>query len=629
MWKSFFVFAFLTVSLYPEVYCQDNRSLDGSGNNINNIQFGSAGDYFLRNTSANFVDGLGEPDLSGPNPRTISNQLFAQEDLIEDQKRLSDFTWAFAQFLEHEISYMKLSDEEELNIRVPEGDDYFADGSQLHMYRAWPTSDSGSNSPRKYINRVSAFIDGSNIYGSDEERANWLRTFTDGKLKTSKHNLLPWNTVDGEFNGEIDASAPIMVDETHSLERYFVAGDSRANENPLLIAFHTIFVREHNRMCDILMNMHPSWNDERIYQRARKYTGALLQSITYNEWLPTVGINLPAYTGYKNQINAQVSNAFVGAAFQISNTLVNSAMIRMANDGSELSQGNISLGDAFYNPQVIAYVEGIDPYVKGMATQIQQDLDCKMIDAVRNFEYKFGQKVTDRAAISIHRGRDIGLPSYNQVRRDLGLPPYNSFDNLTSNAEAKAALNLLYDGDINKCDAWVGMLAEDHLSDAIVGQLTSTIIERQFQALRDGDRYFYTNDPLVNSLVRKEIEGTTLSDVIMRNTGIDLMQPNVFTAMSHENIPNGPEIVPIFLDAAIYPNPVQSELRLKVYLEDGADVSIKIMDYLGQQVFSTAFTGITGENFFTLDIDEACPRGFYNIILESRDKFTVKKFIKD
>lgn len=631
MQKILLVCNLLMVVCCVSIMAQDNRSINGFNNNTDNPELGSAGDLFTRVTSVSYTDGVSSIDETRPNARYISNELFVQDDNIVDNEQLSDFTWAFAQFIAHEIFQYEGDTEQKLEIAIPEGDAFFDPSQPLLLPRAKATDESGAgtNLPNQYQNQVTAFIDGSNIYGSDEQTANWLRSYVGGKLKMSSNGLLPWNTISGDFNDEIDPNAPIMKDETGALVKYFVAGDTRANQNPLLIAFHTIFVREHNRLCDELAEQHPNWNDERLYQRARKINGGLLQFIVYNEFLPTIGINLPAYTGYKSTTDARIMNIFAGAAFQIANTLINSNLIRMDYDGSELSQGNISIGDAFFNPLVVSYVDGIDPYIKGMATQIQQDLDCKMIDEVRNFEYKQSETIkgTDKAAVSITRGRDLGLPTYNDVRTDLGLPRYNSFENLTNNIEARNILHALYD-DINNCDAWVGMLAENHLPNSIFGQVTSLVIERQFQALRDGDRYFYMNDPLLD-LYRNEIESTTLSDVVMRNTGIDLMQRNVFSAMAHENIPDGPDLIPILLDAAIYPNPVSEEVQVKVYLDLNQTLTATIIDYMGRQVLQETFSGVPGDNFFTIPLNVSCQRGFYNLILESGDEFKVLKFVKE
>lgn len=51
------------------------------------------------------------------------------------------------------------------------------------------------------------------------------------------------------------------------------------------MAMHALWVREHNRIANTLHVLNPQWKSERLYQEARKIVGALLQHITYNEWL--------------------------------------------------------------------------------------------------------------------------------------------------------------------------------------------------------------------------------------------------------------------------------------------------------------------------------------------------------
>ena len=65
---------------------------------------------------------------------------------------------------------------------------------------------------------------------------------------------------------------------------FFSTGDSRANEQPGLTAFHTVWVREHNRLAKELSYLNPHWDDERLFQEARKINIAEMQHITYNEW---------------------------------------------------------------------------------------------------------------------------------------------------------------------------------------------------------------------------------------------------------------------------------------------------------------------------------------------------------
>jgi len=183
-------------------------------------------------------------------------------------------------------------------------------------------SGTSTDNVRTYRNDLTAYIDASAVYGSTESREHWLRSFEGGKLKVSDGDLLPWNTLTGEFNDPTDNEAPFMDDAVGIGPKHFIAGDVRANENPLLATIHTLFVREHNRLADEISADNPSLEDEEIYQVARRKVGAYLQSIVYNEWLPAMGVNIAPYGGYRDDINAQISNVFSASAFRMGHTLL-------------------------------------------------------------------------------------------------------------------------------------------------------------------------------------------------------------------------------------------------------------------------------------------------------------------
>lgn len=628
---------FLLILSIPST-AQINRSFNGSNNNISNPTWGAAHAELTRISKADYADGISEPKLdmtnNRPNPRVISNTLFAQEATISNGLSLSDFTWAFGQFIDHDISLVENDPSENLtNIEIPSDDLYFTPGSTIHMSRSIAAEGTGTDidNPRQHTNEITSFIDASSVYGSDQERADWLRTFENGKLKTSPGNLLPWNTVTGNQNDEIDFNAPFMADDTRSLTRYFVAGDVRANENPLLLSFHVLFVREHNRLCDELASDHPAWNDERIYQRARKLVGGFIQEIVFNEWLPSMGVELPRYNGYKDNIDPSISNEFSAAAFRLGHTLINSDIIRMNNDGTEIPGGNISLRDAFFNPFVMVLSGGIDPFIKGMATQVQQEMDCKVVDDVRNFLFGApGQGGLDLAAININRGRERGIPSFNQIRQDLGLPPVNSFYTLTHDQEVADLMEEVY-GSIDHLDPWVGMVSEHHVgSDALFGELMMTILEEQFQVLRDGDRYYYEVDDELTEEQKEMVSTTTMRDIIMRNTNIDLMQDEVFRAMPHEMIAVGPAIQEFDLEASVYPNPTSgNETTIKYYSDIDQNVNLDIVDYQGKLISSTILHAYPGDNFFHMALPSNMPRGLYNIRLQTEFGYNILKLIKE
>lgn len=327
-----------------------------------------------------------------------------------------------------------------------------------------------------------------------------------------------------------------MANGTGAPGPLFVAGDVRANENPLLLILHLLFVREHNRQCDLLMVQHPDWNDEQLYQHARKIVGGLIQSITYDEWLPTMGVPIAEYTGYDPAVNPQLANVFTAAAFRVGHTLLNGNIRRLSSSGEVIPEGNQTLREAFFNFQAFDGI-GIDPYLRGMAEQTQQRMDSRVVDDVRNFLFgPPGAGGLDLAAINIARGRDRGLNSYNNIRQAYGLPVLFNFTQINPDPEVYNVLEDLYDNDINKIDPWPAMLAERSMTGSIFGPTIQRIMSDQFTKLRDGDRFFFLNDPVLSEAEKQMISAMTFRDVIMYNSGIDLMQDNVFEAMPFSEI---------------------------------------------------------------------------------------------
>jgi len=145
-------------------------------------------------------------------------------------------------------------------------------------------------------------------------------------------------------------------------------------------------------------------------------------------------------------------------------------------------------------------------------------VDCYLVDGVRNFLFgPPGAGGFDLAALNIQRGRDHGLPRYNQVREDFGLARKNSFAEITSDTDLQARLAASY-ATPEDIDVWVGALAEDHVNGGLVGELIFTILKDQFTRLRDGDRFWYQSY-LPRNLIR-QVEKQTLTKIIRRNTPI-------------------------------------------------------------------------------------------------------------
>lgn len=535
----------------PPVRAGSFRSIDGSGNNIANPTWGETDTELLRLVPPAYEDGLSVPrggdPSSLPSARAISNAVSAQSDLIPNSVHASDWLWQWGQFLDHDLDLTEAANPPDpFNIPVPQGDpffDPFNTGTQeIGLNRS--TFHTDGSGVRQQTNGITAYIDASNVYGSDPVRAAFLRSGTDGQLKTSAGDLMPFNT----------AGLPNANDTGEPEASLFVAGDVRANEQVGLTAIHTLFVREHNRLAtDIkqkLDNNDPTLvakrdaaiaeagngiddEDDFIYESTRKVVGAQMQAITYNEFLPLLlgDSALAPFMGYDDTVNAGISNEFSTAAFRVGHTMLSPEIQRRdPTTGDTAAEGNIALQDSFFNPQEIID-NGIDSLLLGLASGKAQAIDTLIVDDVRNFLFgPPGAGGFDLASLNIQRGRDHGLPSLNDFREAFfgAGSGYNSFLDLTGgDADLADAFDDVYDS-VDDVDLWIGGLAEQHINGGLVGETFHGIIADQFTRSRDGDRFFYLND--LDHLLAFDvgIESTTLADIIRRNTDIANIQDNVF-----------------------------------------------------------------------------------------------------
>ena len=255
------------------------RTIDGSKNNLIEESMNETDTPLLRITKQGYSDDSSAmAGVNRPGPRSISNAAMSQSESILNRKNASDFLWQWGQFLDHDLDLTEGTHPEELqNIAIPSGDPQFDPQATSNKFLTFNRSIYEQNTlPREQLNEITGWIDASNVYGSDEERANALRKLNgSGKLKTSKRGLLPFNTA-----GLSNAGG--------NSETLFLAGDVRANEQIGLTVMHTLFVREHNRLAKKIKRNKPHLSGDEIYLRARRIVAAQMQVITYNEFLPVL-----------------------------------------------------------------------------------------------------------------------------------------------------------------------------------------------------------------------------------------------------------------------------------------------------------------------------------------------------
>src|SRR5437773_616501 len=344
----------------PAIFPLEFRTIDGTGNNLSSPTLGSANAPFLRTTTIAYGDGLNTPaGAEQKGTRDISNLVDAQSGSVPIGKPDSSFWWAWGQFMDHDMELTPIAvPTETFNIPVPTCDSVFDPNctgtATITFSRSAFVND--ENGVRQQLNANTHWIDGSPVYGSDDARAQELRTLDGtGHLKVSSSialgNLLPFN---------VDRFA----NEPNTSPAFRIAGDVRANENSPLTALQTLFMREHNFWADHFND--GTLSDDDVSFRARAIVGAEIQKINYTDFLPfLIGkTSLTPYAGYNENVNPSIANVFGAAAWRWGHSLLNLTVLEL--DANNQRIGNPSLNATFFQPNQITNL-GIEPFLRGLA----------------------------------------------------------------------------------------------------------------------------------------------------------------------------------------------------------------------------------------------------------------------
>jgi peroxidase len=429
--------------------------------------------------------------------------------------------WAFGQLVNHDISETTTKPGDLCNIPVAKNDPFLDDSVEfIPMNRSNSILDSMSGVAQQ-TSKLSPFVDADNVYGNAMTRLNFIRaddSNVTGRLRTSGPNFLPKNT-EGLTNKGHDTRTD-----------FFLAGDVRANENSPLIVSHTLWMREHNYWADKLRSTHPKLSGDDIFNRTRVIIQAEMQKIVYDEFLPALlgeGA-IPPYSGYDPDIDARVENVVSSCAFRIGHTMVGPGILLDYGNGTI---NGLSMEDTFNNPSQIERVGGIDAFLRGMTSNVCQEVDPFIVPSLRNhlFNNQF-----DLLAINIERARDHGIPDFNSIRASLGFDKLDSFDDFLFSQELASVYS-----NTDQIDCWIGMNSEPRIDGLMVGETQRAVLARNFANIRDGDPNFYKNS-ITDDKLLEMIEGTTFADVIRRNSdqpgSLDDVRDDVFFVQAKERL---------------------------------------------------------------------------------------------
>uniref|UniRef100_A0A0K8SGF7 Peroxidasin n=3 Tax=Lygus hesperus TaxID=30085 RepID=A0A0K8SGF7_LYGHE len=514
-------------SALPCDHTQKYRTFSGWCNNLENPLNGQSFRRFSRILPPVYNDGVGAPRSRSaqggplPSPRTISSRI--HNDVSDPHTRYSLFLMQFSQITDHDLTFTPVNKgfvgEGILNCRpcdsktsvhpecfpipIPEGDPFFpsqdSNGNRLCIPATRSMPGQLTLGPREQMNQLTAYLDLSFMYGSDTCGAANLRMFTGGKLNFTyvpgRKPLLP------ESARNAECRSPNRI--------CFHAGDERASEQPSLGSFHTVWMREHNRVAGELSKLNPHWDDQTLYSEARRILGGVYQHITFNEWLVRIlghaavrkyGLDLLRdgyFKGYDPTCDVTIFNEFAAAAFRFGHSLLRPVFLRMTSD-FRILEPPVRLRDHFFNPQILYQPGIIDEILLGLTATPMETLDNYITKEVT--EHLFENKTTpfsgmDLVSLNIQRARDHGLHPYNDYREACGLRRARTFKDLedTTRPELVAELAAVYDH-VDDIDLFPGGMTEAPLPGGVVGPTFGCIISMQFSKIRSCDRFWYESD---------------------------------------------------------------------------------------------------------------------------------------
>ncbi|MGK5169475.1 peroxidase family protein [Geodermatophilus sp. CPCC 205761] len=445
------------------------RTLDGTYNDLAVPSAGMAGSRFGRNVPLDAARRPEPAEVVEPSPREVSRQLMTRQDLVPATS-VNALVAPWLQWMIRDwFSHGKSPTDDPWRVELAADDPWPVNPMLVMRTPEDPTRPDGASSPRTSINTSTHWWDASQIYGMTREYQRDIRTFEGGKLRVEADGTLPAPKSDH----------PIMH------EPGFWLG---------LVPLQTLFAREHNAVCDMLVEQFPHWPDEEIFQRARLIVAALIAKIHTVEWTPAVishpvtvialranwwglaGERLSTVLGRLSDselisgipgsptqdygVPFSLTEEF-GAVYRMHPLVPDWFDLRSHEDDRRLRAEPYSLRE-LSGPASLPLLKTV-PMADFLYSLGTEHPGLVTLHNFPKFLQEFQRPdgtLMDLAAVDVLRHRELGVPRYCEFRRLLRLRPPADFDELTEDPGMAQQMSKLYGGDIEKVDLMVGLYAE-------------------------------------------------------------------------------------------------------------------------------------------------------------------------
>jgi hypothetical protein len=455
------------------------RTFDGRCNNLEQPEMGMLNYRFSRNVDPKvYTEDTSEARIMTPPPRTVSRELLSRKNGFKPVEIINLLGGSWIQFMIHDWVDHGLSNYDDMRVMPLEPHDPLFNSTRKENYVASRSIKNPHNriadgkmmvgctfkakSAQKvpvHESKTTSWWDASQIYGVTLEEQYSVRTMKGGKLKIQQDGLLPLN----------EDGIPIQ-----GFNRNWWLG---------LELLHTVFVMEHNSVCDMLKLKYPMFDDETLFQTSRLVISALLAKIHTVEWTPAI-------------LQTEMQKRAMHLNWDGRNILGWQHAFGMTRGPTKLNNKPFSLTEEFtstyrmhsFMPDVFKFqTHGSSatkkdiPFEKTVFNEARNVLkENKVSDLLYSFGTShpgslslnnmpnFMQDMTntegdhvDLGTIDILRDRERGVPRYNAMRENIGLPRVKSIDELCGpNKEQAQKLKAVYGDDIDQVDFLIGYLSE-------------------------------------------------------------------------------------------------------------------------------------------------------------------------
>ena len=442
------------------------RTLDGTFNDLDEPLMGALGSRFGRNVPISMTFREPEDRMLEPNPRTISRELLTRDEFIP-ATTLNLLAGAWIQFEVHDwFSHGKNEADNPWIVPVADDDPWPQHPMEILRTRKDPSAD--PEGPPTFVTDDTHWWDASQVYGRDPAFADSIRSGENGKLRIDELGLPP-------------------VDTQAHLDLTGVAGNFWVG----LALLHSLFMKEHNAVCDHLHATNPELSEDELYDRARLVVAALMAKIHTVDWTPAIiahpttvlalhanwwgleGETLDKRFGRitSNEVIRGIPGTatnFSGVPYSLTEEFVcvyrmhplipDDYSFRAVADDRVLQERRLPELEVLQVRDRLSEVPMAD-LLYSFGTSNPGAITLHNFPKYLQHFARADGELIDLASIDVLRIRERGVPRYNDFRRALHLNTFDTFEEMCESPQHAEELKAIY-GDVDRVDSMIGMYVE-------------------------------------------------------------------------------------------------------------------------------------------------------------------------